>query len=193
MKKIIVSFLFAVLLLPAFSQDDQKGFKRENMFIGSGVNLSFFNGFILGLNPEIGYSLNRFVDAGVATNFSYITQNYINSPETDRFLILGGGPYVRIWPAQMLFLGGQFEYNYISFSTKNGGQVYNKGNTSAPSVLVGGGYGSRFPGQSQFYVSIMVDVLRNPRSPYVDQFNRMQPVFRTAFLFYLRPKNQAGR
>lgn len=186
--KLFLLFLFCTLL--SFSQDKEKGFKKEHLFIGSGINLGFFNGFILGLNPEIGYSLNKFVDVGVATNFSYITQNYINSPETDRLLIIGGGPYIRFWPVNMIYLGGQFEYNAISFSTKDGGLVYNKSNFSAPSILVGGGYGNRFIGQSQFYTSIMVDVLKDPKSPYIDQYNRLQPVFRTAFLFYLRPKSQ---
>lgn len=190
MKKIILVSLLLFTAILSFSQEEAKGFKKENLFIGSGINLGFFNGFILGLNPEIGYSLNKFVDVGVATNFSYITQNYISSPATDRLLIIGGGPYIRFWPVNMIYLGGQFEYNAVSFSTKSDGLVYNKSKFSAPSVLVGGGYGNRFIGQSQFYTSIMVDVLKDPKSPYIDQYNRLQPVFRTAFLFYLRPKNQ---
>jgi hypothetical protein len=55
---------------------------------------------------------------------------------------------------------------------------------------VGGGYGSRMIGQSQFYTSIMVDVLRDRESPYIDNFGHLQPVFRTTFLFYIRPKSQ---
>jgi hypothetical protein len=192
MKKIISFIVFFFSCLFLFAQEEELS-KREKTFIGSGINLGFFNGFIIGLNPEIGYSANRFVDMGVATNFSYITQRFINSPQTDRLLIVGGGPYIRFWPVQMIFLGSQFEYNYISFSSKSGSEVFNRGNTSAPSVLLGGGYGNRFIGGSQFYTSVMVDVLGNPKSPYVDQFNRKQLVFRTAFLFYLRPKNQKGR
>lgn len=167
---------------------EKKGFRQEQMFIGSGINLGFFNGLVLGLNPEIGYSFNKFMDAGFAVNFTYITQNYTNAPITDRYLTVGGGPYLRIWPVNMLYLGGQLEYNRISFSQKQNGTVDNRIGYNAPSLLVGGGYGSRFIGQSQFYTSIMVDVLRDPKSPYVDQFGRSLPVFRTAFLFYLRPK-----
>ncbi len=191
MKKFTVFISFVLISSSAFSQkESEKGFNKENLFIGTGINLGFFNGFILGLNPEVGYSLNRFVDVGVSTNFSFITQNYINTPAVDRQLIVGGGPFVKIWPVNMIFLGGQFEYNSISFSTKNGSVISNKQKYSAPSILVGGGYGNRFIGQSQFYTSIMVDVLRDPKSPYIDQYNRLQPVFRTTFLFYLRPKNQ---
>lgn len=191
MKKLIVSVSFVLICISSFSQEEkEKGFKKDHLFVGSGINLGFFNGFILGLNPEVGYSLNRFVDLGVSANFNFITQNDINSPTTYRQFTVGGGPFVRIWPFNMLFVGGQFEYNNISYSVKSNGAVTGKTNYSAPSLLVGGGYGNRLIGRSQFYTSIMVDVLRDPNSPYIDRYNRPLPVFRTTFTFYLRPKNQ---
>ncbi|MEQ1796371.1 MAG: hypothetical protein ABL872_00395 [Lacibacter sp.] len=193
MKKIILLFsLSFIILSSSFAQEEEKerGFKKEQLFLGSGINLGFFNGFIIGLNPEVGYSLNRFIDVGVSTNVNYITQNEYNAPITYRQFVVGGGPFVRIWPVNMLFLGGQFEYNNITYSIKNNGTVTKQPGYSAPSILVGGGYGNRMIGQSQFYTSIMVDVLRDPNSPYIDNFGRLQPVFRTTFLFYIRPKNQ---
>jgi hypothetical protein len=193
MKKVFSFALMLLLSISVFSQEKEKeekekGFKKENVFIGSGINLGFFNGFILGLNPEIGYSLNKFLDAGVSTNVNYITQN--DGPTTYRQFTLGGGPFVRIWPVRMIFIGGQFEYNSIKYSVKNGGVISNRQKYSAPSFLVGGGYGSRNMGQSQFYTSIMVDVLRNPKSPYIDSYGRMSPVLRTTFTFYLKSKSQ---
>lgn len=192
------SLLFLMMLTSSFilfaqnSEEDEKekGFKRDQLFIGSGINLGFFNGFIVGLNPEIGYSLNRFVDVGIGTNVNLITQNDPNSPTTYRQWTFGGGPFVRIWPVNMLFVGGQFEYNSISYSVKSGGDIVYKENRTAPSILVGAGYGNRTLGGNQFYTSIMVDVLRNPNSPYIDSYRRLQPVFRTTFLFYLKPKRE---
>jgi hypothetical protein len=55
-------------------------------------------------------------------------------------------------------------------------------------LLVGGGFGSRFIGNSQFYTSIMIDVMGDRNSPYVDQYNRQLPVFRTGFNFYFGKK-----
>jgi hypothetical protein len=193
MKKVFSFALMLLLSISVFSQEKEekeKGFKKENVFIGSGINLGFFNGFILGLNPEIGYSLNKFLDAGVSVNFNYITQNDLYNPITYRQFTVGGGPFVRVWPVRMIFLGSQFEYNSIKYSEKNNGNISNREKRSAPSLLVGGGYGSRNMGQSQFYTSIMVDVLRNPKSPYIDNFGRMSPVLRTTFTFYLKPKSQ---
>lgn len=188
----LMMFTSSFILFAQNSEEDEKekGFKRDQLFIGSGINLGFFNGFIVGLNPEIGYSLNRFVDVGIGTNVNLITQNDPNSPTTYRQWTFGGGPFVRIWPVNMLFVGGQFEYNSISYSVKSGGDIVYKENRTAPSILVGAGYGNRILGGNQFYTSIMVDVLRNPNSPYIDSYRRLQPVFRTTFLFYLKPKRE---
>ena len=188
----LMMFTSSFILFAQNSEEDEKekGFKRDQLFIGSGINLGFFNGFIVGLNPEIGYSLNRFVDVGIGTNVNLITQNDPNSPTTYRQWTFGGGPFVRIWPVNMLFVGGQFEYNSISYSVKSGGDIVYKENRTAPSILVGAGYGNRTLGGNQFYTSIMVDVLRNPNSPYIDSYRRLQPVFRTTFLFYLKPKRE---
>ncbi|MFZ9718294.1 MAG: hypothetical protein ACO3BD_02965 [Chitinophagaceae bacterium] len=189
MKKYLLVCIISVITITASAQirsTDIGAQGRDQIYVGSGLNLGFFNGLILGLNPELGYSLNRFVDVGVATNLTYITRNYGNG--TDRQLITGGGPYLRVWPVHSLFAGGQFEYNYISFSSVSNNVVTNRIRFGAPSLLAGIGYGTRMVGNSQFYTSIMVDVLNDPQSPYIDAMGRKEPVFRTAFLFYLRPK-----
>jgi hypothetical protein len=191
MKKFLLSIISAFVAVHSFAQqndDKERGWKRENLFIGTGINLGFFNGFVIGLNPEIGYSLNKVIDAGVSTNFSYISQRDIYSPTTYRQTVAGAGPFVRVWPVRMIFIGSQFEYNTINYSIKTNDNVTFKDKRSAPSVLVGIGYGNRNVGANQFYTSVYVDVLKNVNSPYVDQFNRMTPVIRTSFIFYLRPK-----
>jgi hypothetical protein len=187
MRKLTFLFLIILLAQTAFSQE--KKFDRRRIFVGSGINLGFFNGFVLGLNPEVGYTVGQILDVGVSTNFTLITQNDPYSPATDRLITLGGGPFVRIWPMNQFFLGGQFEYNRISFRRRISGFPEENFKMNAPSLLVGAGYGTRFVGQSQFYTSIMVDVLGDQNSPYIDQFGRMQPIFRTAFTFYLKGKN----
>ena len=137
------------------------------------------------MNPEIGYSINRFIDAGIATNLTYVTQRSQIANSSARYLAIGGGPFVRIWPVRMLFVGGQYEFNSITYKEIDGGVTTYKEKTSAGSLLVGLGYGNRIIGQSQFYTSIMIDALNDPNSPYRDQFGRVLPVFRTGFIFYL--------
>lgn len=189
MKKTILLMLlsaFSFTLLNAQDEEEEKGgWKPDHLFIGTGINLGFSNGFIIGLNPEVGYSINRFLDAGIATNLTYITQRSYYANESARYLALGGGPFIRFWPVRMIFLGGQFEYNAITYKELVDGVTVYKEKFNASSLLVGLGYGNRMIGQSQFYTSIMIDALNDVNSPYRDQFGRVMPVFRTGFIFYL--------
>ncbi len=189
MKKTILLMLlsaFSFTLLNAQDEEEEKGgWKPDHLFIGTGINLGFSNGFIIGLNPEVGYSINRFLDAGIATNLTYITQRSYYANESARYLALGGGPFIRFWPVRMIFLGGQFEYNAITYKELVDGVTVYKEKFNASSLLVGLGYGNRMIGESQFYTSIMIDALNDVNSPYRDQFGRVMPVFRTGFIFYL--------
>lgn len=170
-------------------EEKERGFKKEQLYIGTGVNVGFSQGWILGLNPEVGYSLNNFLDAGIATNVNYITQR-LAADYSYKFFAFGGGPYLRGWIINQFFITGQYEFNRITEKYKDPYGTVRTAYTS-PSLLVGAGYGSRQVGRSQFFTSIMVDVLRNPNSPYIDrQTSSMLPVFRTSFMFYLRPKKE---
>jgi hypothetical protein len=185
MRFIKLLIIFAFILKSNFGFT-QSGFQTDQLFLGTGLNLGFFNGFIIGLNPELGYSLNKVVDAGISVNFNYITQNDPNLPISYRQTVYGGGPFLRLWPVNRFFLGGQYEFNTIAFSEKNNGRLENQVSYSSNSLLVGGGFGSRLIGDAQFFTSIMVDIMGDPKSPYVDRFNRQLPVFRTGFTFYFK-------
>jgi hypothetical protein len=193
MKKIIfpllISCLFPVSLVAQEEEEERGGWKKDHLFIGTTLNLGFSNGFIIGLNPEIGYSINKIIDAGIATNFTYVTQRSQVSNSALRYLAIGGGPFVRIWPIRSIFIGGQYEYNKITITEKTNGVITDKFKTNASSILVGAGYGTRMIGQSQFYTSIMIDALNDVNSPYRDSFGRVLPVFRTGFIIYLGRKN----
>ncbi len=193
MKKIIFTLLISCLFsVSLFAQEEEEkgGWKKDHLFIGTTLNLGFSNGFIIGLNPEIGYSINKIIDAGIATNFTYVTQRSQVSNSALRYLAIGGGPFVRIWPIRSIFIGGQYEYNKITITEKINGVITDKFKTNASSILVGAGYGTRMIGQSQFYTSIMIDALNDVNSPYRDSFGRVLPVFRTGFIIYLGRKNK---
>lgn len=189
MKKNVLLLLLSMVSVAALyaqEEEEQKGgWKKDHLFIGTSLNLGFSNGFIIGLNPEVGYSINKVIDVGISANFNYVTQRYQNIDGSVRYRAIGGGPFVRIWPVRMIFLGGQYEYNSIRLSEKISGTITAKENHTASSILVGAGYGQRLIGESQFYTSIMIDALNDPYSPYRDEYGRVLPVFRTGFIFYL--------
>lgn len=172
--------------------DENKGkFKRENVFFGSSLNLSLGNRFFnIGINPELGYSVTKWLDAGVALNINYFSQNASEfSSYRFRNFNYGAGTFLRVWPVNFLHLQVQPEYNWISSSRKEviSGQT-DKFKLNAGSLLVGIGYGSRMVGSQYSYVTLMIDVLQNINSPYRDQFNDPLPVFRAGFGMYLNRK-----
>jgi hypothetical protein len=128
----------------------------------------------------------------MSLNLNYYSENASDySPFRYRNLNYGGGPFLRIWPLNFLHFQVQPEYNWISSNVKN---VLNNQtstlNYNAGSLLVGVGYGSRMLGARYSYVTLMIDVLQNEKSPYRDQYNDPLPVFRAGFGVYLQAKRK---
>lgn len=167
--------LLSSYILHASAQDEkEKGFKKENLFTGGSVTVSFFSGTtILGANPIFGYKLANFADAGVVVNYIYSSQRDIfEFDDKIKQNVYGGGIFTRLYPVNFLFLQGQFEHNFISLNYTPATTNYQpyKETVDANSFLVGGGYcQGRQPGSNTFYyVSILFDVIKNENSPYVD-------------------------
>src|SRR5881394_1981635 len=53
-------------------EEKEKGFKKEKLFTGGSVSLAFYNNtFLVGGSPVFGYSLTKWIDAGVVANYNY--------------------------------------------------------------------------------------------------------------------------
>ncbi|MBV9961895.1 MAG: hypothetical protein JO072_06570, partial [Parafilimonas sp.] len=81
MKILCLSLMFFFSITALRAQNDYgnngetKGFKKENVFLGGSISLGFGSGsFAIGANPEIGYSLAQWIDAGLAFNLNYSSQ-----------------------------------------------------------------------------------------------------------------------
>lgn len=187
---ILLFQLHAVLFAQMRNDYSESGSALSNKYFGSGLNLGVSgSSFNIGLNPELGYSVTRWLDAGFAVNFNYYAQN-ASEFSNIRFqnINYGAGVFARIWPVNFIFFQVQPEYNWISSSQKNvTTQQTNRFNYSAESILVGIGYGTRMVGSRLSYVSLLIDVLQNPNSPYRDAYNDPLPVFRAGFGVYLHP------
>ncbi len=186
MKKQALLLLLIAATLTGTAQDslEQKGFKKENLFTGGSVSLSFGEGsFLAGVNPVLGYSITKWLDAGIAINYTYASfRDYNVFNDKLRQSIYGGGVFTRVFPVRFLFLQGQAEHNFIrlKYLPPNGGtsEIQNK---QATSFLVGGGYTTgRFPGSggSYGYFAILFDVGDSQYSPYKDGANRSIPIIR---------------
>ncbi|MBA2500992.1 MAG: hypothetical protein H0V30_14815 [Chitinophagaceae bacterium] len=181
----VISLLsFSMLHAQDENDEEQKGFKKENLFTGGSVSLSFGNNtFLIGGTPVFGYSLTKWIDAGIAVNFNYTSyRDYQLFNDRLRQTIYGGGVFTRIYPVRFLFAQAQLEHNFIKqkYLPPNNGTPVTQ-DRDATSFLVGAGYTTnRNPGsgQSFFYVSVLVDLMKNEFSPYRDNANRVLPIIR---------------
>ena len=213
MKKIYIVVIGLLTAMSVFSQEQNSdrsnsdygelkgGFKQENIFVGGSLSAGFGSGqFTIGGSPEIGYSFNKWFDAGLGLNLIYTSiasNTYYNPTDTKlRQLNYGGGPFVRIYPVSFLFLQGQFEENWTRIKVKQDMYSY-KQTVNAPSLIAGIGYTQRVVGQGGYYFMVGLDLLKNQYSPYVAENSVgqlvAQPIIRAGFNFYLKPSKGAAR
>lgn len=195
MKKYLLVAMLVCVGVSSFAQkkdDDEKHkFRTDRMFLGGSVGLGLGGGtFGVGANPEIGYSITDWFDAGFSVNFNYtsITAES-NGGFRQRTTNWGGGTFLRLYPIKELFIQVLPEYNWVTTKLKDmrvdgTGEEF-KISQSAPSLLLGAGYCSRDVGSSNFYTVIMFDAGTNTNSPYIGYYGSKYPILRTGFNFYL--------
>lgn len=191
MKKWMLFFPALLFIMNAFAQEnenEEKGpwFKKERLFTGGGLQLSFSNNtFIVGASPVLGYSINKWLDAGISFNFTYYSNRhvvyynpntgfYFTSDDKLRQTLLGPGAFVRAYPVKFIFVQAQSEMNFISEKLIYAdGTPNKKDHFEVPSLLLGAGYcsGREGIGDLFYYISVSIDVLKNKNSPYVEQIS----------------------
>jgi hypothetical protein len=205
MKKLFLSILLASLIGRIAAQDEEikeKGFKKENLFTGGSITVSFYSGgLILGGTPMFGYLVAPWLDAGIVLNYVYQGSRdvYVLNDKVHQH-VLGPGAFTRVYPLKFLFAQGQWEHNFttIKYSDPYGTSL--KENNDANSFLVGGGIaqGRQRGSNSFFYFTILFDVLKNRYSPYVNNIydsngelirTDMIPIFRAGVNIALFPKS----
>jgi hypothetical protein len=201
-KSIVLAACLSMTAVAGFAQDrmparvntytDQgsgTGFRKENFFVGGSLGLGFAaDQFGVGVNPEAGWALNKWLDAGVVVNFNYNSvspdpSGVYNPDLSEKEFVYGGGLFARVYPVPFLFVTAQPEFNWTHDTQKyeaNGGPAFVT-NVNAPSLLLGIGYGHRTVGEGTYYFAIMFDVLGNSNSPYNDGYGHPLPVIRAGF------------
>jgi opacity protein-like surface antigen len=208
MKKAIVLLLLpfyfhATAQTPNENNQDQdekqevkkSGFQKDKLFTGGSANIGFSSGStMLGITPQLGYSLTNWLDAGITFNLNYISQRDYYTTNKVRQTTYGPGAFMRIFPVNFLFAGAQYEYNMIHQKFISSSLPTQKASVNANSFLVGAGYagGRERGGNTYYYLSIMWDIAHDPNSPYVDNLRRSTPVIRAGYNIGLF-QNRYGR
>lgn len=185
MKKIAIVLVLITGFYAVKAQDEKKSgdetkgkFKKENLFTGGGAIVSVGSySTVLGASPVLGYSITKWLDAGVVFNFTYAASravysngiSYVVSDDKSRQTDFGPGIFARVYPLKFLFVNMQVEQNFITDKTiyANGPTIKDK--YGATSLLLGIGYagGRQGIGDMYYYISIMGDFSGNKNSPYV--------------------------
>jgi hypothetical protein len=200
-KALLICLLFIGIVAFVQAQEVVKTVPSLNenpLFIGGNIVIGGGAGaFQFGINPEIYKRINDYVDIGAATNLFYqsFNPNMSNGlPGTStRSFQLGSGGFARIWPIEKFFIQIQPEYNWTWSRFKDRGidgvnaGASRKISFGAESLLAGIGYGSRTE-NGMTYFSVMIDLLKNPNSPYRDGYNRADPIIRAGFALPIRSK-----
>lgn len=194
MMKLYMSFFcLSALFLNVKAQTEKKeveevikgGFKKENLFVGGNIALGLGSGnFSVGVGPYIGYSINKYIDAAVGLNYSYLSQRDYYTTQKNRQSVIGPSAFVRLYPVKFLFAHAQYEYNFIKYK-----QIYGNGipdniyKINVPSFLIGPGFASGRDAYSKsfYYISVLFDVLKNKNSPYTDNQGRVTPIIRAGY------------
>jgi hypothetical protein len=197
MKKVVIVFALISSFYAVKAQDEENGsgekrggFKKENLFTGGGLTVSFSSyTTVLGAAPVLGYSITKWLDAGIIFNFNYGSNRhltyfvrtdpynpnagyYLTTDDKLRQTVYGPGIFARAYPLKFLFVQAQGEHNFINQKIiYDNGAPSDKTSLSATSLLLGAGYcnGREGIGNLFYYVSISVDVARNRNSPYVEE------------------------
>jgi hypothetical protein len=185
MKKIVIFLVLISSFYAANAQDEEKsgsekkgGFKKENLFTGGGAIVSIASySTLLGASPVLGYSITKWLDAGIVFNFNYASSravysngiSFVVSDDKSRQTVLGPGIFARVYPLKFLFLNMQAEQNYTTDKRIYANKPTEKIKYSATSLLLGIGYasGREGIGDMYYYISIMGDFSGNTNSPYV--------------------------
>ncbi|MEO6488321.1 MAG: hypothetical protein ABIO04_00155 [Ferruginibacter sp.] len=208
--KITALLLFSFFSMSAYAQDSEMekvkdkdesssthGFKKENLFTGGGIQLSFSgNTFVGGASPIFGYSINKWIDAGIVANFIYYSNRHVTyySPNTGQYFssddklkqtVFGPGAFVKVFPVKFLFVQAQGEINFITKKLIYAdGFPSEKSKYHPASLLLGLGYASGREGVGNFFyhISVSIDVLKDKNSPYVEELGNgkvnMLPIIR---------------
>lgn len=196
--KILLSLFCLSTIGYVFGQDDEiqekrkkpttSGFDKNRMYVGGAFVLNaggWDNSFVIGGNPEIGYTFAQWLDAGLVFNITSISQRTQSFGQRINNFIYGAGPYVRLYPFQGFFVQGGAEMNFLNFRVSGGNQPTYREKTQVVSLPVGIGWGQRIVGENSFYTSILLDLGTNLNSPYLNVDGSRIPIFRTGFIFYL--------
>ncbi len=127
-------------------------FKKENVVIGAGFDLSFsYNMALLGLYPSLGYRVFEPLEIGMNMGYNYFG-NFNNYNTHSLF----GGPYIKVYPYEGYFFQVESVVAHVMYND-NGF----KGNIGYGNVLAGIGYNMQMGPSAYIALGIKTNLILN--------------------------------
>jgi hypothetical protein len=134
----------------------------ERLYFGGSVGFSFGDYSRISVTPMIGCRLTKMWSVGVRAGYEHIKdERYAETLTSDNY---GGSAFLRFRPIPQLYLHGEYAYYSYKFQTAN----FESDREWVPFLFAGGGYVQQISPRVSAFVEVLVDVLRDDRSPYED-------------------------
>ena len=154
-------------------EEKEKGFRKENLFLGGNFGLSFGDYTLINVSPQLGYRLNDYLAVGFGINGQYVKDRLRdfngNTVYKSSRGVVGLNTFGRVYPVRFLMLQVQPEANYLfgkdTYYTGSPTGTFKMDAMIEPSLLVGGGAVLQ-QGRGALIISAMYDVFQRQYSPY---------------------------
>lgn len=177
-------FFFCFGQLSAQDNGGEGGFDRSRLFFGGNFGASFGDYTMVNVSPQLGYRFSPFFAAGAGVGFQYFsvkTRDFYSGEEIYRTNngVAGLNIFGRVYPVNFLLLQVQPEINYTwgKYKYRDNSPDLKLEGKLIPSLLVGGGIAVP-TGAGSLNLTIMYDVIQDPRSPY-----SIKPFFNMGYNF----------
>ncbi|MFK8038455.1 MAG: hypothetical protein AB8B74_09210 [Crocinitomicaceae bacterium] len=147
---------------------------KENLYVGSGVNLLLGNRLYIYASPQIGYEFIPKVSAGFLSLFQYDRIQYLGG-QSESWSTFGGGIFVRYRPFDFLVIESSFNLYKTNFTSTS---LTEPVSYNAKSFMTGIGYTRSLGKKSYLNAILSYDFLN-------EQYNPEYPIFNTLSGFKL--------
>lgn len=172
-RKYFLLGIFAFLMLTTVVAQNNRPMKargpkpkiawKDSIYYGGNVGLQFStNGSLLDLSPNVGYKFNKVFSVGLQGIFTNLSIR--NNAYTYRYMLYGGGAFIRVKPLNFLFL--QAEYDILS--VPDNFSIVSSKRTIADVNLAGIGLRNQMGENSCYYFLLMYEFVPTPNSPYTN-------------------------
>lgn len=134
---------------------------KENLYVGSGLNIALGGQLYIYASPQIGYEFMPKVSAGLLSLFQY-RRNQYSGGQFELQSSFGGGIFVRYKPFDFLVLESSFNLYKVNYSSSIQTIPII---TNAKSLMLGIGFARSLGKKSYFNAILSYDFLKDPFNP----------------------------